>query len=357
VALSLATPSPASAYRRLCGTAPDTGSLVVAGAVQGSDGAPAAGALVWARGGAGAAPRAAADAEGRFRLCGVPRAATALFAADTTADGRARLAVVPVGSEPRPLVVTTLRLPDAPVGRALAPRALVGRVLTAAGLPVRGASVELAEGGGSRPAARVDSAGRFSLALPAAAGDAPHTLVVRAVGFHAEALRVDATTVAVSVALAPSAPSLAPVLTRATASLDLTGFESRRTAGNGGHFITAAEIERENPPKLSAVLKRVPGITLTRDFTTGLVVTEKIASQRTQGSSPVRPAGCQVNVFVDGAYMSDAVAIGGLDAALLPRDVLGIEVYQGFANVPPQYQRTTSGCGTVLVWTKRGAGR
>src|SRR5687768_11100094 len=43
-ALSLATPSPATAYVRLCGAAPDTGAVVVAGVVQGSDGADAAGA-------------------------------------------------------------------------------------------------------------------------------------------------------------------------------------------------------------------------------------------------------------------------------------------------------------------------
>ena len=60
-----------------------------------------------------------------------------------------------------------------------------------------------------------------------------------------------------------------------------------------------------------------------------------------------------MNVFVDGAYVSDAMGPGGLDSTIFPNDILGIEVYLGFANVPPKFQRTTSGCGTVLIWTKR----
>jgi hypothetical protein len=272
-----------------------------------------------------------------------------LLAAVTLADGRARLALTPVAAGASVLAVATLRM--APVGAARA-GVVVGRVATASGLPVRDASVDVA--GAAAASARTDADGRFTLVLPAGAEPAAvHALAVRAVGFEATALRVDGTTASVSVALAPAAPELERVLTRAAASLDLTGFEARRTSGNGGRFITAAEIEQQNPGKLSQVLKNVPGIVLTRDFSAGPIPTDKVTSHRSQGSSPVRPQGCQVNVFVDGAYVSDAIGPGGLDAAVLPRDILGIEVYQGFANVPPQFQRTTSGCGTVLIWTKR----
>jgi hypothetical protein len=37
-----------------------------------------------------------------------------------------------------------------------------------------------------------------------------------------------------------------------------------------------------------------------------------------------------------------------------PEEILAIEVYANLFSAPLQYQRLNSGCGVILVWTKRG---
>jgi hypothetical protein len=170
-------------------------------------------------------------------------------------------------------------------------------------------------------------------------------------------VRIDGTTAGVSIALATAAPTLDTVRTRAVAELDLAGFESRRVSGNGGKFITATEIEQQNPSRLSQVLTGVPGIIVARDTRSTYMQEMNVISHRSLGSSPLNPQGCEVSFFVDGMLVPDGakefMGPGGIDVAVLPRDVLGIELYLGFANVPPAFQRSKSGCGTVLIWTKR----
>src|SRR5438067_1398337 len=39
---------------------------------------------------------------------------------------------------------------------------------------------------------------------------------------------------------------------------------------------------------------------------------------------------------------------------LVPQEILAIKVYSTMFSAPPQYQRRDSGCGVILVWTKRG---
>ena len=39
---------------------------------------------------------------------------------------------------------------------------------------------------------------------------------------------------------------------------------------------------------------------------------------------------------------------------LVPEEILAIEIYSNLFSAPPQYQRRDSGCGVILVWTKRG---
>jgi len=38
-----------------------------------------------------------------------------------------------------------------------------------------------------------------------------------------------------------------------------------------------------------------------------------------------------------------------------PEEILAIEIYANLFSAPMQYQRLNSGCGVILVWTKRGS--
>jgi hypothetical protein len=54
------------------------------------------------------------------------------------------------------------------------------------------------------------------------------------------------------------------------------------------------------------------------------------------------------------AWFIDGVRVRGDDLwTVMPSQVEGIEVYRGAANAPGVFQ-DRSGCGVVLVWTRRG---
>ncbi len=64
---------------------------------------------------------------------------------------------------------------------------------------------------------------------------------------------------------------------------------------------------------------------------------------------------CELDVFLDGAYVRGASSFGGLDRIVDKRDVLGIEVYPRRELIPTSISRTAvSGvCGAIVIWTKR----
>jgi hypothetical protein len=40
--------------------------------------------------------------------------------------------------------------------------------------------------------------------------------------------------------------------------------------------------------------------------------------------------------------------------SISPQNIEGIEVYRSAAQIPAQFNRTSSSCGVVLVWTRIG---
>lgn len=137
----------------------------------------------------------------------------------------------------------------------------------------------------------------------------------------------------------------------------LVGFEERRLKAKGGTFFTEEEISRRRVQRLSQLLRGIPGLVIDVNSSSSLPQTS-ISSMRSQGSSPGRPSGCAISVWVDGTLLGDTrtseSGLDFLDNAINPIQVRGVEVYRTAAAVPPQFQRVGSEmCGTILVWTKR----
>jgi hypothetical protein len=134
----------------------------------------------------------------------------------------------------------------------------------------------------------------------------------------------------------------------------LQGFEERRAQG-AGHFITE-EVFRENDERnlASVLLSRVPGITLLPAPHGGSAI---VSTRKPCGEHPFlscKP--CFVTVFLDGALLYDASFENGPpppDASRFRNaELAGAEYYGGGGSVPAQFNRTSSGCGTLLLWTR-----
>jgi hypothetical protein len=62
-----------------------------------------------------------------------------------------------------------------------------------------------------------------------------------------------------------------------------------------------------------------------------------------------------MDVYLDGVLVFDSTYPGrGLfDVNLLqPEHLSGIEVYTSAAQIPAKYNRTSNGCGVLLLWTR-----
>jgi outer membrane receptor for monomeric catechols len=117
----------------------------------------------------------------------------------------------------------------------------------------------------------------------------------------------------------------------------LAGFEARRREGIG-YFVTREQIQKRDPRLLSDMLRMIPGTILTAGET-GRMTLRFTRSARN----------CPPQFYVDGIQ-----ATGFSIDDMAPGDVEGVEIFAGVTGVPPEYNRTrsTSNCGTVLIWTR-----
>jgi hypothetical protein len=130
--------------------------------------------------------------------------------------------------------------------------------------------------------------------------------------------------------------------------LERSGFYHRRDRGQG-RFLGPDEINARMVTQASEFLRRVPFIRLQyRGTSKEPVIGRGIVSLR-HGSGA-----CYPDVVVDGVKVRE----GGpgfsirFDDLLAPHEVEAMEVYAGGSTVPRQWL-SDSGCGLVVVWTKR----
>lgn len=124
---------------------------------------------------------------------------------------------------------------------------------------------------------------------------------------------------------------------------DIADFNRRRDRGEKtgiGHFIYGEELERSVAGSPSDLLRMVPGVRISRPGRGG----GQIIHMR---------GGCVPAVFIDGSQINRFSRGESLDSYVDVFSIEGIEVYRG-PQQPAGRFFDRSGCGLVLVWTRRG---
>jgi hypothetical protein len=147
----------------------------------------------------------------------------------------------------------------------------------------------------------------------------------------------DTTDVDVTLTMAADQLQTVVVQAKQDRKRQIQGFEDRRKLGMG-HFITRAEIEQRNPLVLSEMARVIPGVQLTPT---------NIMGRMTLRFS--RRPDCPPAYFLDGLYVPN-FNIDDVPA----RDVEAVELYAGFAGLPPEFmkQMGVQACGAVVIWTR-----
>jgi hypothetical protein len=117
-----------------------------------------------------------------------------------------------------------------------------------------------------------------------------------------------------------------------------SGFDTRRRSGLG-QYLTGEDLARRGAVVTSDVFRNMAGV---RVDGTGL--SRQILVRSAFGDH------CAPAVYIDGMYMW-TLSADELDGMVTPPRIRGIEVYNE-ATTPVEYQRSLSGCGVILIWTK-----
>lgn len=188
-----------------------------------------------------------------------------------------------------------------------------------------------------------DSAGAFVFAeFPAGVSQ----LLIRALNFPAlgiivelaEGQVLDRPVVLDSTAAGRAAQELPTVAVHADApafNYRMTEFERRRHTGRG-QYVTEDEIVKSGAYSIADAIKHMRGVDY-RCEGTGCYVRMFRAPMR-----------CLPEYIVDGRAMNDFGPTTPI------RDIIGLEVYAGPADVPGEFAGTNAGCGVVVVWTRSG---
>ena len=142
-----------------------------------------------------------------------------------------------------------------------------------------------------------------------------------------------------SLALRIQPVALAEVRVRSRRSLlQERGFHLRKASGFGT-FITREQIERMQVRRLSDVLRRVAGLSLSSSSFGG------VSRARSRGTKVL--GSCPIQYYLDGTLTS----LYNVDE-IQPSDIEGLEVYRGAATVPLEFNKGTAMCGVILIWTR-----
>lgn len=151
-------------------------------------------------------------------------------------------------------------------------------------------------------------------------------------------------------------------------------FERRRRRGNGS-YLTRAQIDRMHAPRMTDLLRSMPGVSVDMSDNGGLIVELRRVKSFTMTSAPMpaarsdssgkasSPDGqqigqasvrkCPAGFLVDGLPIDDA---GSADIDVRPEMIEAIEAYSG-GMVPIEYAARNAECGVVIIWTRLFANR
>jgi hypothetical protein len=306
---------------------------------------------------------ATANAEGVFRICGVPGEVEGTLQAEKSGITTAEIKVTFIG---QPLVIQGLRIGNANTvaqaevdtaqgstpGRSVGQQRfsavnyqkgqaiLRGKVVNANGTPIANARVEV-EGTLSRALTSAD--GTFSLAeLPSGT----QSVVARQMGFAPVSQPVELSTrepASTVITMSQPVQMLEPVVVTAESDLGLDniGFTTRKRAMSGT-FMDAEEIMRRGPNMLTDVFRTVPSLRVVP------VNSYDYAVESARGN---QLGGNCVKYWLDGNPY-DAVFPGDVDRMIPPYQIAAVEVYNG-STVPIQFtSANSSNCAVIVIWSK-----
>ena len=208
-----------------------------------------------------------------------------------------------------------------------------------------------------------DATGEFKITgLPAGR----HAVLIRHIGFNSlidTVNFVDGQDADREYVLDPTPPTLDSVRINATKeaprlSAKMSQFEEHRTLGFG-HFVTEAELRKNDMRKLNDVLTaRMPSLRTYRPDPKGAPTVEYLSSGHGQCAgfamtcSPNQP--CPVTLYVNGVlYYAASMKMDVPDIARFPTaEIEAVEYYVGAAQVPEQYNASQSGCGVLVLWMR-----
>jgi hypothetical protein len=360
--VALAVPGERPLARAICGNVAkkDSIGMIVGHVNDAATGAPLAGSavtlewpmLVLGSGGPHTETRylrASTTNEGWFAMCGLSEDEYQLHAE----KGTRSTGLIDVAIRPHDVARLSLLLgtdPSAPAQDSVARSgaSLSGIVTARDGHPLEGVQVVV---DGSAASATTDSRGAFALSgLP----DGTRMAEARALGYEPVRVRVEPSrteprTVTIAMGKRVATLDAVTVFGKHTRRMrDLTGFTERKAKGFG-RFITRQEIDERNVFSACELLRRVPGINVMDDGTTGCTANIRGATTGTSpGGTRAAPHLCEPTVY------EDNVPFGGtfseFTRTVLPKDIMGIEVYTS-STEPPQF---FGPCGAIVVWTRMG---
>lgn len=210
-------------------------------------------------------------------------------------------------------------------------------------------SIVAARGAETVASGYTDSIGAFGLHV---AESGPVDIHLRRLGYRATTFMAVESRSGVPLEMSmipiPQAIDGMAVAARGASSLRVVGFENRLARHVGGTFITRQQLESWNAVRTTDVIRRVSGVKLIDSSGVLLVVSTrgyKVDLIRSDFMAP-----CGLRVLVDGQVMEPGFSVDRID----PTQIHGIEVYNGPATIPPEFNsvRRDAYCGLVMIWTR-----
>jgi hypothetical protein len=294
---------------------------------------------------------ATADASGTFRLCGVP---TDVPVQLRTVSLGGSAAVMETSLEGQAVAMRSLLLDPAraesdstaspAIGRSRA--SLTATVRTMSGRPIRGVQTSVI---GVPDGALSNDSGVVAMTnLPTGT----QVIEFRAIGYRPLRTRLALSARGsnrVDVTLDDRITELSPLTVSALRRPRITNeFEERRKSGRGV-FFDEAYIAKRRSLGVNDIFYGVPGVKVSLSGYSSVVTI-----MRSGGMADNMVDGCSPTYFVDGIRISTDDGMFSIDNIIRPQDIVGMELYRSLAEAPPQYQQSGSGCGLILIWTKRG---
>lgn len=234
--------------------------------------------------------------------------------------------------------------PAADTARSNVPLGTIDGIVTDTSLaPMRGAFVSILS---SKIRVGTGPNGRFRITkVP----PGQYLVIVKRAGYHSTSAVVEvpeSDTLRLSYTLAPDVTTLAGMtVTAKPLTVRMAEFESRRRLGFG-EFMTQEQIDKKNTVFATELFRNFGSINVSPSHTTAM--TEYFPLSKREGGT-LSLGACPMQVYLDQIPLPSPF---NLDLLPTPKDIAGIEVYNGSSTIPPQFNGFNRGCGVILVWTK-----